>query len=435
MREPKKHLSFSALIQALSKHFENLPDTRQAAKTDYSLHDILMSAFAMMYFQDTSLLAFQRRMQDSLQKNNLKSFFAVESIPKDTQLRTVIDQLHTEQLKPLFPKILSALQRGKQLEKYQSLGDHYLVALDGSQYFSSDSIQCPACLTKKSKNGDLRYHHQILQAAIIKPGLKQVIPFSPEGIQNSDGQKKQDCEINSAKRALQMIRKQHPKLKMIIVADGLYSKQPFVDLLKEQHMSFILVAKPDDHKILFQWVHELMGLDAGSRLTTTDKKGRTHLYQWVTDVPLNGTANADQINFFQYQIRDGNDKIVYQNSWVTDLPVNKNNIAEMVQAGRARWKIENETFNTLKNQGYHIKHNFGHGKKNLSMNFFILNLLAFFIHQILDLCDPIYQRCRSKFTSRKEYWNQLRCTFRVLCFNNWEHLLNFIWDPPEIRPP
>ncbi|MDP2981177.1 MAG: transposase family protein, partial [Candidatus Omnitrophota bacterium] len=414
MKEPKKHLSFSALSHVLSKHFENLPDTRQAAKTDYSLHDILMSAFAMMYFQDTSLLAFQRRMQDSLQQNNLKSFFAVESIPKDTQLRTVIDQLPTEQLKPLFPKILSALQRGKQLEKYQSLGDHYLVALDGSQYFSSDSIQCPACLTKKSKKGDLHYHHQILQAVIIKPGLKQVIPFSPEGIQNSDGQKKQDCEINAAKRALQMIRKQHPKLKMIIVADGLYSKQPFVDLLKEQGMSFILVAKPDDHKILFQWVLELTGLNAGSSLTITDKKGRTHLYQWVTDVPLNGTANADQINFFQYQIREGNDKIVYQNSWVTDLPVSKNNIAEMVQAGRARWKIENETFNTLKNQGYHIEHNFGHGKKNLSMNFFALNLLAFFIHQILDLCDPIYQRCRSKFTSRKDYWNQLRCTFRVL---------------------
>jgi len=115
-----------------------------------------------------------------------------------------------------------------------------------------------------------------------------------------------------------------------------------------------------------------------------------------------------------------------QNSWVTDLTVNKRNIVEMVQAARARWKIENETFNTLKNQGYHIEHNFGHGKKNLSMNFFILNLLAFFIHQILDLCDPIYQRCRSKFTSRKEYWNQLRCTFRVLCFNNWEHMLNFI---------
>jgi len=120
---------------------------------------------------------------------------------------------------------------------------------------------------------------------------------------------------------------------------------------------------------------------------------------------------------------------------VTDLAVNKRNIAEMVQAARARWKIENETFNTLKNQGYHIEHNFGHGKKNLSMNFFTLNLLAFFIHQILDLCDPIYQRCRTKFSSRKEYWNQLRCTFRVLCFNNWEHMLNFIWNPPEISPP
>jgi len=107
----------------------------------------------------------------------------------------------------------------------------------------------------------------------------------------------------------------------------------------------------------------------------------------------------------------------------------------IVKGGRARWKIENEAFNTLKNQGYHIEHNFGHGKQNLSILFFILNLLAFYVHQILELTDLLYQRCRSKFNSRKEYWNQLRATFRILVFRNWEHMLSFLYELPLLKPP
>jgi hypothetical protein len=104
-------------------------------------------------------------------------------------------------------------------------------------------------------------------------------------------------------------------------------------------------------------------------------------------------------------------------------------------APRQSFTRQNETFNTLKNQGYHIEHNYGHGKQYLSMNFFLFNLLAFFVHQILELCDRSYQRCRSKFSSRKEYWNQLRCTFRIMLFRDFYHLLNYIFSPPLIRAP
>jgi hypothetical protein len=115
--------------------------------------------------------------------------------------------------------------------------------------------------------------------------------------------------------------------------------------------------------------------------------------------------------------------------------VSRQNIVELVKAGRARWKIENETFNTLKNQGYHLEHNFGHGSQHLSNNFFALNLLAFFIHQILELCDRGYQHCRSKFSSRKEYWNILRGVIQIMLFRNFEHLLRNVADPPEVWAP
>jgi hypothetical protein len=430
----KKHLHFTALRKKLSALFCKIPDQRQTGKIDYSLHDCIMSALAMMFFQDPSLLSFQRRVQDAMQCNNLKTMFAVGSIPKDTPLREAIDDLPSELLAPAFDLLFHQLQRAKQLEPYRLL-DSYLIGLDGSQYFSSEKIHCPGCLTFQSKGKTAtRYAHQILQAVMLHPNMRQVLPLFPEAVTNSDGNEKQDCEINAAKRLLPKLRAAHPKLPIIITADGLYSKQPFIDALKAARMSFILVAKPTDHKVLFQWVEDLDKLNQAGHMKLIDDKGRHHLYRWVNQVPLNDTRDADAVNFFEYWLRVG-EKVTYHNSWVTDLTVDRNNVVDLVKGGRARWKIENETFNTLKNQGYHVEHNFGHGTQNLSVNFFVLNLLAFFIHQILELCDDGYQYCRSKFSSRMEYWNNLRAAIRIMLFGDYEHLLRNVADPPEIRAP
>jgi hypothetical protein len=430
----KKHLSFSALRKALSELFENIDDSRQAGKIDYTLHDCLMSALAMMFFQDPSVLSFQRRMQDNMQSSNLKTMFGVNSIPSDSSLRQSMDAVPTEAIHPAFSILFQRLQRGKQLAAYRLETGHYLIALDGSQYFSSEKINCPGCLTYKGAKGSLHYSHQILQPVMLHPHMRQVLPLAPEPVANTDGHTKQDCEINAAKRIVKKIRAHHPKLDIVITGDGLYSKQPAIDAFKDARMSFVLVAKPTDHKLLFEWVHELDGLGQSGHLKLTDHKGRRHIYRWINQVPLNGSRDADLVNFFEYWLQVGQ-KTTYHNSWVTDLAVSKDNVVELVQSGRARWKIENETFNTLKNQGYHLEHNFGHGQRFLSNNFFVLNVLAFYIHQILELCDSGYQHCRSKFSSRQEYWNNLRTAIKIMLFRDFEHLLRNLADPPEIRAP
>ena len=431
----KKHLGFNALRKTITEQFQDIEDGRQAGKVNHCLHDILMSGFAMMFFQDPSLLRFQRRLQEKAQQNNISAIFNINSIPKDTQLRDVIDLVPTEKLSPIFPAFLKALQRGRQLAQYQLLEGKYLVSIDGSDYFSSYKINCPHCLETKSRKGGPRYHHQILQAVLVHPELRQVLPLFPESIQNGDGSKKQDCEINAGKRILKKIRSTHPKLPLIITADGLYSKQPFIDSLKEAGMSYLLVAKPTDHKVLFEWVNEITDMGEAGHFECFDGKGRLHKYHWINDVPLNGTANAEQVNFLQYWIVNKQGKTTYRNSWVTDINVRQDKVQTLVKAGRARWKIENETFNTLKNQGYHIDHNYGHGRQHLSMNFFVLNLLAFFVHQILELCDQSYQSCRAKFSAREEFWNQLKYTIRILLFRDFYHLLYYIYHPPQIRAP
>ena len=390
----KKHLSFTALRHALTDRFNRIDDLRQGAKVGYPLHDCLMSGFAMMYFQDPSILCFQQRIQDRAQRNNLGTVFNVGTIPKETQMREVLDWVPPQAIEPVFADFLHRLQRGKQLAQYQFINGMYLVSVDGSEYFSSEKIHCPSCLATEVKKGKFRYHHQILQPVIVHPDIKQVLPLAPEQISNRDGTEKQDCEINAAKRCIHKISKAHPKLKFIITADGLYSKQPFIDAVKKADMSYILVAKPTDHKLLFEWVQELTQLGEGGHLEFSDSKGRRYCYQWVNSVPLNGTKDADDVNFFQFQIISKDNKITYKNSWVTDLVVDRDNVVDLVKGGRARWKIENETFNTLKNQGYHLEHSLGHGQQNLSFIFFMLNLLAFYVHQILELSDRLYQAVR-----------------------------------------
>jgi hypothetical protein len=155
-----------------------------------------------------------------------------------------------------------------------------------------------------------------------------------------------------------------------------------------------------------------------------------HIYEWINEVPLNGNDNAPLVNYFEYWLMDKG-KVGYHNSWVTDIPISGENVGELVRGGRCRWKIENEVFNTLKNQGYYIEHNYGHGKKYLSMNFFLLNLLAFFMHQISELTDDLYQQCRVKFGSKRNLWDHIRVSTHMLIFPDWETLLRRILRPLE----
>lgn len=426
----KKHSSFNGMVKNLSDYVRRIEDTRQSGKVKYQTHDCCMSGFAMMFFQDPSMLEFQTRLQNAHNLNNLKTLFHVTDVPKSTQFRDVIDKIPSHLLEKVFSNFFHPLQRGKQLEPFRFLDGRYFIPLDGTQEFSSEKIHCPYCLKKEHKSGKITYYHQVLCGAIVHPDYRQVIPIAPEPIQRIDGKTKQDCEINAGKRMLEKIRKDHPKLDIVIGGDSLYSKQPFVDKLKEKNMSFILMAKPADHKVLFEWVSEFKQMKQTQRLDLKNWDRSRHIYEWVNDVPLNGTKDADNINFFEYTLITKLKKQKFYGSWVTDILIDKDNIIDLVKGGRARWKIENENFNTLKNQGYHAEHNFGHGKNNGAYNFFLFILMAFFVHQILELTDTLFQACRGEFSARQEFWNQLRCTIRILVFDSWPQLLEFIIREP-----
>ena len=435
MHRPKKHLNFGSLVQAFRHHCDDLLDSRQKSKINYSLSDIVLSSFACMFFQDRSLLQFQRRMEKEEELSNVSNLFGVSKIPEDTQLRKVMDNLSCDNFRALFKEYFSRLQRSKHLEPFRFFGQKYLVSLDGTQYFSSKEISCSHCLTKEHKTGEKTYSHQALQGAIVHPTHRQVIPLMAEDIRNEDGKKKQDCEINAAKRFIPSLRKDHPKLEVIVLGDGLFSKNPMVELVRENQMDFIFVAKPDDHKFMMQDIASREENEIQELVIEKDK-GEIFTYRWVKDVPLNASEEAFSVNYFELSIqrpnKQGELKRTYLCSWVTNLSIYRNNIEHMVQGSRCRWKIENECFNTLKNQGYCLEHNFGHGSQNLAFNFYLLTLLAFFYHQIFELTDHLYQTARAKW-SKFLLWEKLRTLINYIYFKSWEQLLSFCLDPPELN--
>jgi hypothetical protein len=428
----KKHLSFSSLRKALSSHFGEIPDERQAAKTKISQHDMLMSGFACMYFQDPSLLQFQIRMQDDQHRNNLRTLFDVETIPKETQMREHLDGVDSKHFRGIFKEYYLRLQRGKHLEAYQIFPKLYYFPIDGTEFFSSKEIHCEQCLTKEHKQGEKTYSHQVLQGGIMHPNQKEVIPFMPEQICNSDGGTKQDCEMNAAKRLLKHLSEEHPQLGLIMGGDALFSKQPIIEDVLAEGKHYIFAAKPSDHKYLFEWIDAYEQLN---EIRFQDEKGRVHHYEWMNDVPLNGREDAIQVNFFRCTItgknKRGQEEILYRNSWVTDLLVSEKDIKTLVSTGRCRWKSENECFNVMKNQGYYADRNYGHGQKNLCFNFYLLTLLAFFFHQIFELTDRQYQACRKKFGSKKHLWEKLRSWIDIIIFDTWEELLDFALAPKK----
>ncbi len=417
----RKHLSADALLRSVQDVFSQVPEHRKG-DPEITLGDALMSAFAMFSLKSPSLLAFDKiRAED-----NLQSIYGIERVPCDTSMREILDPVEPEHLRAAFKAVFRHLQRGKALEEMVFVEGHYLLALDGTGYFSSKEIHCESCLEKHHRNGTMTYSHQMLGAALVHPDKREVIPLMPEPIVKQDGTEKNDCERNAAKRFVSQFRHDHPTLKVIVTEDSLSSNAPHIEALHEHDMRYILGVKEGDHAFLFKQVDEA---ERAGRVTYYERadrqKGIHHRFRFVSEMPLNESNAELKGNFIEcWETVKGK---VQHFSWITDLRVNKGTVYRIMQGARARWRIENETFNTLKNQGYHFEHNFGHGYKHLSVVFASLMMLAFLVDQVQQLCCPLFQAAWAKWGSKRLLWERMRGLFFDYTLESMQHLLEALY--------
>jgi Transposase DDE domain len=427
----QQSLSGDDLFKSVRSFFAVVPDHR-AANTSYPLVDALMGCFSVFSLKSPSLLAHKHFMASKSMGNNFSTMYGVKQIPSDTQMRTILDKVEMTHLQNSLTKTLKLAQEAGLIDHYRYLDGDLIISIDGTCFFCSNSIQCDCCQVKNRKSG-IEYSHSMFAASIVHPDKKQVLPIAPEPITKQDGKSKNDHELRAAARLLQRLKKDHPDLKITIVADGLFSKGPLIKLVQQLGFNYIISAKPKDHKYLFECfekkeffgiVDEALGAKHPVIERVTIRRGGvTHIFEFANDMPLNQKHHDLKVGFIKYW--EVSKKGTQHFSWVTNHKITKENVFKLMKAARARWKIENETFNTLKNQGYHFEHNYGHGSKNLANNMAIIMMNAFLVDQIQEICCKIFQQIRDLGRTRRSMWESFRSYFVCIPFPSWSALLSF----------
>jgi len=425
----QEKITFDDLMGTLSEEFAQLPDQRRA-NSSYDLADVLRSAFAMFSLKSPSLLAFKELTRQ--EEKNLKAIYQIRSIPSDTQMRTTLDPLSPAPLRTLFAKLFHKLSEAGVIKQYEYWKGQLVISIDGVEHFCSTNVHCNHCTIRAHRNGETSYHHAGLAAVLVHPDQEEVFTLDFEPILNADGSKKNDCERNAAKRLCQDLHERYPDLKPILVEDALYANAPHIRQITGYGWLFVLNVKPDSHESLERQIAGRKASGQVKELPITDPQGIKHYFAWTNDLCLCESAIDVSVNYLLYEQTDKKGKVTRW-TWITNIPLNARSVEAVMRAGRARWKIENETFNTLKNQGYNFEHNYGHGKQNLATILALMMFLAFTVDQMIQRCWRLFRQVRGGLRTKAKLWDMVRSLFKVQPFPTMDALYRQIADLYDIQ--
>jgi hypothetical protein len=408
-----------------------MEDKRSGTNSRYSMADIGMAAFSLFFMQHPSFLAFQRSLYGHKGQDNTQTLFGMGKIPSDNHIRNMLDGVSPEHFDENFFFMLDELENSKVRVVRNVLAGSTLIALDGSEYHCSQKISCPSCSKRKHSDAREEYFHSFLGATIVRPGDPRVFSLPPEFIQNQDGDKKQDCELKAARRWFARIAPLCVKYNPVYLGDDLYSKHDFCNLVLQNGGSFIFTCKDSSHKTLHEFRKGLVPETHVEVSGKGDQKREYH-YSWLYNLPIRDGTHALPVNWIDVNIVNPKGKTTYHASFITNIFPDKGNISELIMCARARWKIENETFNVLKNNGYHLEHNFGHGQQTLSAVLVTLNLLAFALHNACDAVESLWQKAREICGARNRMFIHLWNITIYHVFQTWSALMNTLITG---RPP
>lgn len=416
-----------SLIRGIKSAFGDIQEHRYQ-NAQISLSDFLQSGFAMFHLKDPSLHHYRLNFPE--RKANLERIYQISFLSSDSAMREAIDGIEPGQIRECFKVPLQELEKQDVLAEYRVLERYHCLLFDGTGHYCGATTPCEHCLTKvhRNKKGEVTrttYHHQALAAVMAHYENKEVFPVACEAIVKQDGERKNDCELNAAKRLIPMVRGMLPKEKhdLLGVFDGLYPNGPMIRLLGECEMRFVIGIQ--EGYVPLQ-VERLRAAQTLQKQEWIGQGGEKSIARWHNSLILNGQNLDVQVNYFEYEQFDRQGARTYYNSWITDIDITADNIEELVKVGRSRWKIENETFNTLKNQGYNLEHSYGHGKKYLATNFMLLTFLAFLVDQIAQRLDAAFEKALKYCKTRKNLWEKVRQVFDLLPCMSMNVIYRFI---------
>jgi len=423
-----------SLLAGLKAVCAGFPDPRKGRDGNIPMADFGLSAFAMFFMQSASFLSFQRTLEKGQGRSNCQTLFGIEKIPSDNYIRDMLDAADPALLQPCFARLESLLAEPPLRQAFGRLGGRTLIAWDGTEYFCSQKIGCPHCQTRKRANGKVESYHSMLSATVVAPSHSKVAPLMPEFIAPQDGAEKQDCERNAVNRWFGKHGERLLPLRPVYLGDDLFACQPIARMLEKGGGDFIFTCKERSHRALYDFI-DGAELECHEEKIRKGKTIETLRTRWIEGVPLRDGKDAMLVNWVGFEILDAKGRVKFKMAWVTSLSVSKDNVAEIVACGRARWKIENESFNVMKNHGYELEHNFGHGETFLAMTLAGLNLLAFAWHTALDLLEPAWRTAREAAAKRTSFFAHLVTLTAYVVFPSWQVFLESLATftiPPDL---
>ena len=276
-------------------------------------------------------------------RSNAESLFHLSEIPSDNQIRNLLDPVSPKYVAPVYRQIFLALEQTNVLEKRRSFANQLLVAIDGTEYFSSKAICCDSCSQRELNNGKTNYFHSAFTPVIVQAGNETVISLEPEFIVPQDGHEKQDCEIQAAKRWVEKWGDFYAKRGVVIQGDDLFSRDPFCQALKGKGLHLILVCKPDSHPFLYETVNFLAASGVLAAKVVRRWAGRyaeIYTYRYANQLHLNSELDSLTVGWCEVTVtREDTGEQLYKNAFITDFEVTDTNVEAIVRAGRSKTRI------------------------------------------------------------------------------------------------
>ena len=424
-----------SLLSGLKAVCATFPDTRKGRGGNIDIADFGLSAFAMFFMQGVSFLAFQRALEKGQGRSNAQTLFEIGRIPSDNYIRDMLDEADPVLLQPCFERMETLLAEPTLRQAFGRLGGRTLVAWDGTEYFCSQKLGCPNCLTRKRSNGKTENYHSLLSATVVAPGHSKVVPLMPEFVATQDGAEKQDCvattpsnagSTSMARGSPRCARSFWATICSPVTPSPRWSRTPAT--ISSSPASRPRTRRSTTSSTAPSFRATRRKCAAAPRKRPSVIAGSRPFRSATARTPCSSTGSASRSSTPRASVK-------YSMAWVTSLPVSKDNVAEIVACGRARWKIENESFNVMKNHGYELEHNFGHGQKSLAMMLAAFNLLAFAWHTVLELLEPPWQAAREAAAKRTSFFAHILMLTAYVVFPSWRVLLEALTNftiPPDL---
>ena len=378
-------------------------------KSEYELVELITACIAMFIFKEGSRNAFNNDREEENFKDNYQNLFHMRLPHMDT-VENVMRKLNESELEGLKVSMIRDLLQKKSLHKFRLLGKFFIIAVDGTGVHTFSERHCDQCLTQESKNGKIKYFHNVLEAKLIcSNGFS--ISLATEWIENPVGDfDKQDCEQKAFKRLAKKIKKSFPRLPLCITADGLYPSQPFFNICQENNWHFIVTFKEGNLPSVWEKIRSLLGSTLTDNLRETiihsGQKKITSVFRWINEIDYNGyKLNWLECTEKTINIKENKTETV-RFVHLTDIAISRDNVAELSRTGRLRWKIENEGFNTQKNHGYNLHHKYSRKSYLASKNYYQCLQIAHLINQLVESNKDVKGILKGKKTV-KHLWKCL----------------------------